>query len=135
MNDAEWLAWLHKEIWKISFDRGPGVEFWTEKRKLAPEEFARLEDIAKKHHFVMAPHNGNMGFGFGVTIYALSTFPGVPAQPLLTVETAHLPQYSGGPKFDLGWEILSPMSHNPDNERLLKFHGFPELREKSYYDY
>jgi hypothetical protein len=37
--------------------------------------------------------------------------------------------------FETGWRLLSPLTHNKANERMLGLAGLPPLREKHVYDY
>lgn len=136
MDNAQWLVWLDNEIWKRVRDSNTGMPFMQEKRKLTAEELEHLKTVAHSHEFIVEPHNGLMGFGFGLTFHSLGCFPGVPPTPIFCVNSTHLPEYSGnGRHFDLGWETLSPLSHNPVNAQLLGYYGFEGLREKERYDY
>lgn len=135
MNDKEWLSWLNDEIWEKHIDNTSRMVWAREKRKLTKAEFDRLQIIAQSHEFVIEPHNGNMGFGFALTFYEQPAYPGMPIKPIFTINSTHLPQYAGGPSFELGWEILSPFSHNPKNKSLVLLHGLPNLLEKNCYDY
>jgi hypothetical protein len=136
MNDREWLEWLDKEIWEECHDRVSHMKYCTEKRQLTTDEFSRLKRIAGSHEFIVEPHGGQFGFGFGLSFYQPPANPGVPADDrVFTIVGKQVPGYSGGPSFKLGWETLSPLSHNPANEDLLKFYGFDGLREASHYDY
>jgi len=136
MDNVKWLAWLNEEIWDKRRDPNTGMPWATEKRKLTPDESGRLRKIAETHEFIVEPCSMDFYFGFGLTFHVPGSFPGVPAIPIFSVNGKHLPEHiAAGPNFEQSWNLLSPLSHNPENEQLLKLYGFKDLREKEHYYY
>jgi hypothetical protein len=52
------------------------------------------------------------------------------------VNGQHLPEHNAtGPNFEQSWNLLSPLSHDPENARLLALYGFEEPQKKEQYAY
>ncbi len=136
MDNIKWLAWLQEEIWELHTDSRSRMNYAMVKRKLTPDESKRLKEIAETHEFIVAPCSMDFGFGFGLAFHVPGSFPGVPAEFIFCVNGKHLPEHiEGGSNFDMSWHLLSPLSHNPENSRLLTLYGFGEPQNKEQYYY
>jgi hypothetical protein len=137
----DFLRKLNEEIWHFFQDEfrpnlsGNRIPYTAsrKKRKMSQDEFERFK--LSVVGLVVVPHNAGMGFNFGITVYDHSPVSGIPLQePLITVEGGHLPE-GMNPRFAGAWEALSPLSHNPENEKFLAYYGLEPLQNQGHYAY
>jgi len=136
MDNIKWLAWLQKEIWELHTDPRSRINFATVKRRLTSDESKRLKKIAETHVFIIEPCSMDFSFGFGLAFYVPGLFPGIPPEFIFSINGKHLPEYAENTSnFSQSWDLLSSLSHNPENTRLLAFYGFEEPQKKESYYY
>lgn len=135
-SDDEFLQQLYQSMHSrhIASGRGygqwhmPSVFYYVERRKMLPKEWARVKKIAK--NYIVVPQNAGMGFNFGLTFYKHPTFPGVPPEPIYSVEGGNLDL-----DFKKAFKKMSPLSHNEKNAVALIQNGFECPRNDDHYDY
>lgn len=127
---------------------------WSEESRqleLHELEAVRLFVDQNSDRIACQPHNAVMGFGFGMSVYLVEGpfAPGLDPEVshLFTVTSKHLvfdrredspfadPEAEVRSGFETGWRLLSPLTHNETNKRMLALAGLPPLHEKHHYDY
>jgi hypothetical protein len=121
-------------------------------RAITPEELNAVRAWVNSNNVICEPLNTCMGFGFGVKFWLGDTIRAYgetyrEREAILYINSDHLrtgrtatsstpPSYATRRTcFEVGWEALSPFTHNPKNERLLEQFGFDPLKERDYYNY
>jgi hypothetical protein len=102
------------------------------RRIITDSEWKGIKKVVEKYNLICDPHNAEMGFGFGIAIYDGPPAIGLEPEFLIEISNSHFGTES---RFNEGWRILSPLSHNKKNEEKLKLYGFDPLKDKDYYDY
>lgn len=136
------LEALHDAVWESyqTTYAGNPVDTARLRRKLTPNEWVMVQAAMQSGKFIVQPINCSMGFGFGLSLYAIPADPPYPLVPrdrpklLLTLEGDHLPE-GFEESFDVAWDIMSPFSHNEANGVRLREYLGEELQKKSHYDY
>lgn len=101
-------------------------------RPLTEEEFGLFMEYAP--YFIVEPTNAQSGFNFGVRLYDFPKTKDESPQPFFFISGEYLPE-TVGQLFEDSWRVLSPLSHNKTNERLLRSFGLELPREKYHYEY
>lgn len=141
------LAWLKKlaaEIWEehtdVNYANLSGRKFetkrYSEKRRLAPDEWTKLQQLIRRHELPCLPGGGTFGFGFSLTVCGHSPLPEAKPDTLIVVTGQHLPDILPGHQhWGEIWAAFEPFTHSPRNRELLEFYGFEAPRERGYYEY
>jgi hypothetical protein len=156
LNSVEHLKKLHRWLWYLEYSSGDRFRdpcfYWKERLIKEPPDhkeegwpirldYNQWEAVLEAIRFRKLPVNmENTAFGFNikVSVYTHSNpiFPGAIIKPelVLSIAASQLP-HGHRLQFKKAWEILSPITHNKENEKLLKQNGFPKLKGKTHYDY
>lgn len=149
MNELDYLRQLETAIWRIDerlvFLDGRhqkrGIQEF--RRALTLDEWTRVLLIIENRDLMVTLDNWDFGFSIGVCLYLPdnATFPGVipKAEYLFSMKRDHIPpelmQPEDRSRFDISWDLFSPLANRPKNLEHLRWHGLPEPREKGHYDY